>query len=714
MNATLIPPPASLAPNRRALPSSGPETQPLLPSAIRREVDGNGICHLIFNTPNSAANIFTRVSMAELERHIAWLATASGVKGVLIRSAKPRIFIAGADLHTMLNSKPEEIGDLISTGQRVFTTLQQLRLPKAAAIHGACLGGGFELALACDYRIASNDEATKIGLPETQLGLVPAWGGCTRLPKLIGIRGACEVILKGSQFPASKARKLGLVDEVVPEHCLIKHAIEWLLKPTTPSRHGRLDKFASPVIRKMVKGKLQRTAHGNYPALPAALELISRAPWRSTEESLAAERATFESLINQPGGRNLIRLFFARETAKKRRVSGNPRKITSVAVIGAGVMGSGIAYWLAARKFPVLLTDVNAQALAAGEQRLRTACKEARNRRILSATEAQAVMDRIVLASGEVSLQRADLVIEAAVEDPAIKRTLFASIDARTKAGTLLASNTSAIPLSGLLENRSLVGLHFFNPVHAMPLVEIVRSESASDDDIATAVQFVQDIGKLPIVVKDSPGFLVNRVLMPYLLEAARMVHEGASIASVDQAMLSFGMPMGPLRLLDEVGLDVALHVVKTLATAFPTMVILPEWLEQRVKAGKLGRKVGKGYYLHAKGKDPVEEDQLNIRPKDVADAQRRLPLLLTNEAARCLDESIAESAADVDLGMVLGTGYAPFRGGPLRHADNVCLPKVVQQLSQLASIHGPLYEPAAGLSKRAFRDETYFPADHA
>ena len=512
MNATLTSKPISIA--TRITPPSA--------EAIRREIDELGICYLIFDMPGSTANIFTRETMDCLRRHIEWLAQEPEIKGVLLRSAKPGIFIAGADLHTMLNSTEEEIGDLILTGQRVFDAMAELPMPKAAAIHGACLGGGFELTLACDYRIVSNDPTTKIGLPETQLGLVPAWGGCTRLPRLIGVREACQVILKGTPLSAYNAKRHGLVDEIVPAHCLVKHAVEWLLHPMPPARLSRADRFVTPIIRTVMRGRLQRTAHGNYPALPAALELVSRSPWRTHEDSLDAERKAFETLFKGPGCRNLIRLFFAKERARKLKVNGMPRTIDQVAVIGAGVMGCGIAYWLSTRGHHVLLTDVNAAALASADARLAKACLEAEQRHILTKVESKAVRDRITLATNEVPLSHADLVIEAAIEDPAIKRKLFGDVILRTRAETLVASNTSAIPLSGLMEGNRLIGLHFFNPVHAMPLVEIVRPTNVADDDVATAVKFIQGIGKIPLVVKDSPGFLVNRVLMPYLLEAAR------------------------------------------------------------------------------------------------------------------------------------------------------------------------------------------------
>ncbi len=687
MTATLTPIPIHI--NR---------TEPAM-EAVRRVIDSHGLCHLIFDTPGSAANLFTRSSMAELERHLTWIASRPYVHGVLLRSAKPKIFIAGADLHTMITCPPDEMSHLITTGQRVFAALAALPIPKVAAIHGACLGGGCELALACDYRIASDDPATKIGLPETQLGLVPAWGGCTRLPRLIGVRAACQAILKGTAYSAFMAKKIGLVDAIVPAHCLLEQAEAWLMKPMFPHRHIHLDRFVTPVIRALMKRHLPR----NYPAPALALELVTRAPWRSFQASLDAEAAVFTSLICQATSRNLIQLFFAKESTKKATVAGKVRPIKRVAIMGAGVMGCGIAYWLAARGRSVLLMDVSAAALAVADQRLRTSCREAVARHILSKTEAAAVLDRIVLSLNDVPLGSVDLLLEAAIEDPAIKTKLFAGVQPRLNPAALLATNTSALPLTGLVEGGKLIGLHFFNPVHAMPLVEIVRQSTASDDDIATAVAFVQSIGKLPLVVKDSPGFLVNRVLMPCLLEAAQMVQEGVSIASVDEAMLRFGMPMGPLRLLDEVGLDVALHVVRTLSTAFPYLGGVPDWLEMRVASGALGRKAGRGYY-----QDGKPTDHLPIRESDVAAALRRLPLLLTNEAARCLDEGITNTAAEVDLGMVLGTGYAPFRGGPLRHADTIGLAQMVTELRALESTHGPLYAPAQGLVARAFNHSNY------
>jgi 3-hydroxyacyl-CoA dehydrogenase/enoyl-CoA hydratase/3-hydroxybutyryl-CoA epimerase len=677
---------------------------------ILREIDPDGICHLVFDRPDSSANVFNRDALLELEGHVTWLATAPQVRGVILRSAKPRIFVAGADLKSMMNASALEIEEMIELGQRVFTALQRLPIPKVAAIQGACLGGGCELTLACDHRLASDDPVTKIGLPETQLGLVPAWGGCTRLPRLIGVRRSSEVILKGSLLSARAAQKLGLIDEVVPAHCLIKHASEWIARPPASRRRAQFDSITAPVVWAVARRRLKRQTRGNYPAPFKALKLVTRSPYRTIAQSLAAERREFERLVRHADTRNLVRLFFARERAKKLRVTGSPQAIKRVAVIGAGVMGTGIAYWLSTRGFPVLLVDVNDEALARAAKRLHASYDEGRRRRLLTENEAQRGLDRVTLALNTVPLNNADLIIEAAIEDADTKRRLFADIVSRVRPDAVLATNTSAIPLESLLDDPRLVGLHFFNPVHAMPLVEVVRPAAASDNSIATAVHFVQAIGKLPIIVKDSPGFLVNRILMPYLLDAARLVREGGGARLIDEAMLDYGMPMGPLRLLDEVGLDVALHVARTLSQAFPLQAAVPSYLDDWVKAGRLGRKSGHGFY-HYNGGRPrpaISGSYLG----DIDEVTRRLSLLLTNEAARCLDEEIVATAGDVDLGMVLGTGYAPFRGGPLRHADESGLALVVGQLHHLEHDHGPLFTPARGLIERAESGRVFFPKE--
>jgi 3-hydroxyacyl-CoA dehydrogenase/enoyl-CoA hydratase/3-hydroxybutyryl-CoA epimerase len=376
-------------------------------------------------------------------------------------------------------------------------------------------------------------------------------------------------------------------------------------------------------------------------------------------------------------------------------------------------MGSGIACWLATRGHPVLLLDVDQASLARARQRIDSSLEESRRRGFIDTARMRHALDRITLSLTDAPLRCADLVIEAAVEDAGVKRRLFADLERRARPDALIATNTSAIPIGGLSQDPRVVGLHFFNPVHAMPLVEVVRPQLASDESIATAVGFVQEIGKTPLVVADRPGFLVNRVLLPYLLDAARLVEAGVGIRLIDDAMRDFGMPMGPLRVLDEVGLDVALHVARTLEAAFPRQSAIPAYLDEWVKSGRLGRKSGRGFHDYA-----GRREKPAVTGSDYGDAEevsRRLSLLLTNEAARCLDDGIVRSADEVDLGVVLGTGYAPFRGGPLRHADAVGPGLVLGQLHHLENDHGSLFTPAACLQSLAEAGATFFAkeADH-
>jgi 3-hydroxyacyl-CoA dehydrogenase/enoyl-CoA hydratase/3-hydroxybutyryl-CoA epimerase len=729
-------------------------------SVIRREVDADDICHLIFDRPGSSANVFTREALLELERHVAWLGKASSVRGVILRSAKPGVFIAGADLNTLSHATAVAIEEMLDAGQRIFSAFAALPFPKIAAIHGACLGGGYELALCCDFRVATDHPSTRIGLPETQLGLVPAWGGCTRLPRLIGVADSLRAILKGTQFSARSAGRMGLVDEVVPVGGEVTHACRLArdaagrpLAARRPFRFWHLAKV--PFVGWVARKRLRAETRGNYPAAETALELVTFSLFRSVDASLAAERVAFARLVHHAETRNLLRLFFAREKARKtlpREFAAPVHSIGHVAVIGAGVMGSGIACWLAARGKTVDLLDVSESALTKAAAAVAGFFGDAVRRDRMGKSEAQAAHDRITLSpidgttAGNSALPRgdpqpagsaterrfhhADLIIEAAVEDPSVKRRIFADLFPDVRHNAVVATNTSALPIGSLASDPRLIGLHFFNPVAAMPLVEVIRPVHARPEAIATAVRFVQEIGKVPLVVKDSAGFLVNRILLPYLLEAARLAHEGVSVRAIDEAMRDFGMPMGPLRLLDEIGLDVALDAASSMADRFPNRVVIPGFLQRWVEEKRLGKKSGRGFYHHggaasnrpghselptvgspsrrpvapsapgaarasalAATRSPSEAPALD--PDEIAE---RLSLLLVNEAARCLDEGVVASAQEIDLGLVLGAGFAPFRGGPLRYAEQTGLPLVVGRLRHWQLLAGPLYEPARPL----------------
>ena len=631
---------------------------------------------LVFDRENSAANIFDSATLDELSERLDELVAQPEVTGLLIRSEKPNIFIAGADLNELSTARGEKLERLIATGQALFNRIADLPYPTVAAIHGACVGGGYELALACDWRVASDSSKTKIGLPETQLGILPAWGGTTRLPDLLGLQDALPVILSGKLHSAALAKRKGLVDEIVPKEHLKSHALSYLAKGKRHHTHNPIvhNQAVAALTRVQAHKELLKKTHGHYPGPEAALEVAVASIGRTRAQSQQAELEAIQRLALLPETAQLIRLFFLQERAKKHKhTAAEPRDINRAAVIGAGLMGSGIAYWISTREVETTLQDISPDALARGMKAIADLYADAEKHHVLSKTEAVRGLDRIHPATGGIPLQNCDLIIEAATETLAIKQKIFADLSTRCAADTILATNTSALPIhelsSAISHPERLVGLHFFNPVHRMQLVEVVRTESTSDETLATAVTFVRKIGKLPIVVKDSPGFLVNRILMPYLVEAAAMFEQGGDPEEIDKAMLDFGMPMGPLRLLDEVGLDVAMHVAGTLAAAFPDRMKIPKVVEKLLAAGHTGRKGGSGFHVYDDASPAVNAEAISFQTgteETPADAQQILAKLMTTEAELCLSEGIAESADDIDLAMILGTGYPPFRGGPL------------------------------------------------
>ena len=660
--------------------------------------DGHAV--LTFDREGSSANLFDRPALVELSEKLDALAAHPEITGLLIRSAKPAIFIAGADLKILSAAQDDQLRDLIELGQATFQKLALLRCTTVAAIHGACVGGGYELALACDWRVASDAAATKIGLPETSLGILPAWGGTTRLPRLVGLPAALPLILGGKILAAAAAKAKGLVDAVVPRENLETHAFTFLARGKRHLKRRLLlhNPIVAPLIAALARKSLLEKTRGLYPGPAAAIEVAAKSCYGSLEAGFLREKEAILRLAPLSETRQLLRLFFLQEHAKKHRFAdAEPRAIGRCAVIGAGVMGAGIAYWLSTRGHEVVLRDLDDDALARGMKSIAENYREARGRRVLTHTEAARGLDRILPSATPVPLDRCDLIIEAAVERLDIKQKVFADLSARARPDAILATNTSALPihkLAAVISNpQRLVGLHFFNPVHRMQLVEVVRADTTSDETLATAVAFVRSIGKLPVVVRDSPGFLVNRILMPYLVEAAKLFERGGDPKAIDDALLDFGMPMGPLRLLDEVGLDVAIHVARTLAEAFPDRMSVPELLEKLVAAGHAGRKSGSGFYTYDGHRISPNPAALALRDGSEpapGDTAARLARAMSREARLCLDEHVAETADDIDLAMVLGTGYAPFRGGPLQ--DAVGRPSDCGDMSPLS--HGPTCRP--------------------
>lgn len=661
------------------------ETPPHRPRPAKRRlhleiVDDAAV--IVFDHPDKSANLIDVPFLDELATSLK-AARRLGVKGLVFLSAKPSVFVAGADLTSLGSARGGELAGLVERGQRLFTEIATLGLPTVAAIHGACLGGGLELALACGRRLAGDDPATKLGLPETQLGILPAWGGSTRLPRLIGLPKALDLILSGKQVTAKQARKLGLVDEVVPKEHLRARALALLGKELPKRRTHFLtnNPVSAAVIRFLTRRQLLVKTRGNYPAPLAALEVMGHGSWvtgRNLTASLARERDAFLALAGTEAAKNLLRLFFLQEKAKHDHhdPSIDPRSLATIrrtAVIGAGVMGAGIAQTFASRDLTVILSDLDPARVAAGLKSVAGLFDEAVKRRIFTSHEARRKSDLVFATAERIPLRRCDLVVEAAVEDLGVKGRIFADLCARTSPETILATNTSALSVTalataeGVTHPERVIGLHFFNPVSRMKLVEIVTTGHTSPEVVERALAFVRGLGKTPVVVKDSPGFLVNRVLMPYLIEAGRMVESGIPVGAIDRAMLDFGMPMGPLRLLDEIGLDVATHVAETMVSAFGERFSPPLLLPTLVRAGHLGRKSGRGFYLHERGKEiPLTFANPPDEIPDEVEIASRLNGLMAEEAKRCLDEGLVRDAGTIDLAMILGTGYAPFRGGPL------------------------------------------------
>src|SRR5438477_1097123 len=538
----------------------------LTASMIQREIGKDGICILTFDRPESAANIFDAPTLKELNEHVDAIEGDSEIRGLIITSAKKSIFIAGADLKTLLKqAQSGKLRQFIQEGQRIFNRLAALKIPTCAAIHGACAGGGYETTLACDWRVASDDPATRIGLPETTLGLIPAWGGCTRLPRLIGTEKAAEVILKGKLYSAQEAKQLRLIDEIVSRDQLLDAAKKKIRQGKRKLEGGAA---ATPGPRELAPPK----SSGN-PAPTRALEVITKGLSGTVEDSLRMELDTIVELGGTDATQNLIRNFFLAEKYKRGSSKPAAEKITHAAVIGAGVMGSGIAQWLSSRGVSVILRDVGTEELTRGLAKIEKTYADAVKRGIMTEEKAKEGRARIVASSAPIEMRNVRIVIEAASEKLEIKKEIFRELSAKTPETAALATNTSALSISDLAAEvknpERVIGLHFFNPVSRMKLVEVVVGTETSDDTIARALTFVRQIAKLPVIVRDSPGFLVNRVLFPYLLEAAELFVNGTSAQEIDGSLLQWGMPMGPLRLIDEIGVDITIDIANTVEKAY-------------------------------------------------------------------------------------------------------------------------------------------------
>jgi 3-hydroxyacyl-CoA dehydrogenase / enoyl-CoA hydratase / 3-hydroxybutyryl-CoA epimerase len=683
----------------------------------------DGVAALILDVPDRKVNVLTGQVFADLEKALERVSAEQKYRLLIIRSGKPGSFCAGADLKEFAAGKtPEDYAAMSARGQDVFNMLANLRIPTVAVIAGGCLGGGLELALACDYRVVVDKPETKLGFPETELGLIPGWGGTQRLPRLVGLERALQVILGGARLGAKEACRWGLADEVVEDS---DEPPAFLAQPSKRSPSGlplrtwrqRLlesNSLGRWLIFRGTKRLLGRRLPDDMPAHGEALQAIRIGLKQGMAAGLAYEQATIGRLAITPACRNLVSLFFRREQARKIVEPAKQYKIRRVGVIGAGTMGAGIAQLAVLRGCQVVVREANDMALGLAMLRLMALLQQAVAKGLLPASALTTKLSAVHGTTAWKGFDDLDLVIEAIDEDLGRKQKVFRELESQVSATTFLASNTSSLRIAdiqqGMKHPERLAGLHFFNPVHKMPLVEVVpanRTEKQTTDILSS---WAVSLGKTPIIVQDSPGFLVNRVLMPYFNEAVFMVSEGLFIDRIDAAMRRFGMPVGPLEVLDQVGLDVAAQIARAIEPVFGDRLELQPAFALMEEKGWLGRKSGAGFY-HYRGKRKIANPKVvealradvpaavaASRADQFSMIQERLVGLMVNESARCLEEKLVDSAETVDLALVLGAGWAPHRGGPLRFSQDHGIEKIIQSLTALAQIYGPRYEPCQAL----------------
>ena len=660
--------------------------------------DADGIVWLTIDKPDSSANVLGRDVLVELDALLTELARLPA-RGVVIRSGKSSGFIAGADIKEFSSlTSPSLAYAMVAGAQRVLDHIEQLPCPTVAAIQGFALGGGLELALACKYRVAVDDDKLTLGFPEVLLGIHPGFGGTVRSVRLIGVRAAMDMMLTGKNIRADKAMKMGLVDKLVSASELENSARQLVLSPPVVHRPPLLEAMLSwPLLRGLVKPQMLKQVQSkaradHYPAPYAIIDLWSRYGARG---SLAfdAEAHSIAALFMTPTSRNLVRVFNLQDRLKA--LGGRTKQtLQHVHVVGAGVMGGDIAAWCALRGFNVTLQDREEKFVAPALQRAQDMFAK-RLRDPLKAAEASARLRADVAGIG---VPQADVIIEAIYENLDAKRELYGRLEPRMKPAALLASNTSSIMLEELgrtlADPARLVGLHFFNPVAQMPLVEVIRTQRTPPQMLQLAMAFARRIDKLPLPCHSAPGFVVNRVLVPYLYEAMFAAQEGVPLPVIDQAAMDFGMPMGPIELADVVGLDVCEHVGQIVASAFKKPTPDLKKLQELLAAKKLGRKSGEGFYVWTDGK-AVKPSTAGVQP--APDLTDRLILSLANEAVACLREGVAPDEDLLDAGIIFGTGFAPFRGGPLKYCRDRGIDVVLARLQELETRYGSRFVADAG-----------------
>jgi 3-hydroxyacyl-CoA dehydrogenase / enoyl-CoA hydratase / 3-hydroxybutyryl-CoA epimerase len=723
----------------------------------------DGIAVITFDLPNESVNKLNRAVKDEFVALVNRLERDSTVHGAVFISGKPDVWIAGADIEEFLALKTATDAERLSRdGQMLLDSVERLRIPIIAAIHGACLGGGLETALACRYRIATDHPKTILGLPEVQLGLIPGGGGTQRLPRRVGLTNALDLILTGKNVRGKKALQLGLIDELVHPSILRSVAIQRAQEVAEGRRkseghHGGVKGFlldANPAGRAVVLRKAREQtlakSRGNYPALIAAIDAVAAGYEKGTAHGYRQESRLFGEMAMTDVSRQLIFLFFATNDLKKDPgvdpaqhpdlpVSAfDPLPVEKIAIIGAGFMGAGIASIAVQHGSLVRLKDADHARVAKGYAAVREVLKERLTKKQITRTQ---YSDYMALLGGTVDYSgfgNVDLVIEAVFEDLAIKHQVLRETEASVRPSAVFASNTSTIPISLIAQASSrperVIGMHFFSPVHKMPLLEVITTQQTLPQVTATVVAYGKKLGKTVIVVNDGPGFYANRILSPYINEAGILLDQGVAIDIIDRALVEFGFPVGPITLIDEVGLDVAMKAGKIMAEAFPERMQPAKSIQAVVAAGRYGRKSKKGFYTYDKegkkgdvdqsvypiflapGSIPAapsitpDENQISARPEvPSVQIQQRTVLAMLNEAARCLSDGIIRSPRDGDVGAVFGIGFPPFRGGPFRYMDSLGVRIVVQRLEDLNARFPGRFEPADLLLDMARQNQSFY-----
>ncbi len=660
----------------------------------------DGIVWLGMDVENSSTNVLSATVLAELYQILSKLSKKPPT-GIAITSDKEKGFIAGADVKEFTKiSNQQEALELVQYGQNVFKLLDNMPCMTIAVINGFCMGGGLELALACDYRVALKDPKTRLSLPEVRLGIHPGYGGTVRIFRHVNPLIAMDLMLTGRSISTGYAKKIGLIDDAIPMRLLHSAADKILIQKPNKKKAPRVSKILNnPIIRPIVamqmrKQVAKKAKPEHYPA-PYAIINHWQKHYGNEQKMLQHEAQSVAELSSSDTAKNLVRVFLLQDELKA-LATNEHAKIKHVHVIGAGVMGGDIATWCASQNLQVTLQDLKAESLAKAKQRAYNYFKKRLKKPLLI----KVAMDRFTLDINGYGLQKADIVIEAIFENKEVKRDLYASIEPKLKKDALIVTNTSSIEIEQLCDAITdptrLVGLHFFNPVTKMPLIEIVNGKQTDPAVSQRAINFAKQIGKLPLPTKSSPGFLVNRILTPYMVEAGLLHESGNSISDIDRAAKEFGMPMGPVELADTVGLDVGLHVAKLLSTAYGYNI--PSSFEHMVDSGQLGKKTGQGFYTWKKGKKVTPKGKSSNQ--DIKALQDRLMLRFLNEAVACHREEVVANKDFLDAGVIFGTGFAPFRGGPMHYIESHGASNLLSTLEKLHNLQGQRFTPDSDWQK--------------